>query len=150
MPRPSTIHQKSLQWRHNERDGVSNHQPHDDLLYRLFRRRSKKTSKLRVIGLCAGNSSVTGEFPAQRASHTENVFHLMTSSYIHLFCLVSWYFILLNETFLSKYKPFRCETKLTYRLLMRWFLGSPSLQGPWYWLFKVNSSLPFTGTGTIF
>ena len=31
-----------LQWRHNERDGVSNHQPHDCLLHRLFRRRSKK------------------------------------------------------------------------------------------------------------
>ena len=29
-----------LQWRHNERDGVSNPQPHDCLLNRLFRRRS--------------------------------------------------------------------------------------------------------------
>ena len=28
---------KSLQWRHNERDGVSNHQPHDCLLNRLFK-----------------------------------------------------------------------------------------------------------------
>ena len=27
----------------------------------------KKTSKLRVTGLCEGNSPVTGEFPAQRA-----------------------------------------------------------------------------------
>ena len=32
----------SLQWRHNEYDGVSNHQLHDCLLKRLFRRRSKK------------------------------------------------------------------------------------------------------------
>ena len=39
----------------------------------LFRRRSKKTSKLRVIGLCVGNSPVTGEFPAQMASKAENV-----------------------------------------------------------------------------
>ena len=38
-----------------------------------MRRRSKKTSKLRVPGLCAGNSPVTGEFPAQRASKAENV-----------------------------------------------------------------------------
>ena len=37
------------------------------------RRRSKKTSKLRVIGLCEGNSPVTGEFPAQRASNAEIV-----------------------------------------------------------------------------
>ena len=44
----------SVRWRHNGRYGVSNHQPHDCLLNRLFRRRSKKTSKLRVTGLCAG------------------------------------------------------------------------------------------------
>ena len=34
--------QNSLQWRHNGRDSVSNHQPHDCLLNRLFRHRSKK------------------------------------------------------------------------------------------------------------
>ena len=62
-----------LQWRHNERDGVSNHQPLDCLLNRLLRRRSKKTSKLRVTGLCAGNLPGTGEFPAQMASNAENV-----------------------------------------------------------------------------
>ena len=85
-----------LQWRQIERDGVSNHQPHRclrDRLFsrrskktskpcitglcegnspdRLFRRRSKKTSKPRIIGLCEGNSPVTGEFPAQRASNAE-------------------------------------------------------------------------------
>ena len=63
----------SLQWRRNEHDSVSNHQPHDCLLKRLFGRRSKKTSKLRVTGLYAGNSPGTGEFPAQRASNAENV-----------------------------------------------------------------------------
>ena len=41
----------SLQWRHNERDGVSNLKPHECLLSRLFGRWSKKTSKLRVTGL---------------------------------------------------------------------------------------------------
>ena len=46
-----TIGPVSLQWRHNGRDGVSNHQPHDCLLNRLFSRRSKETSKLRVTGL---------------------------------------------------------------------------------------------------
>ena len=48
----------SLKRRHNGRDSVPNHKPHDYLLRRLFRRRSKKTSKLRVTGLCAGNSPV--------------------------------------------------------------------------------------------
>ena len=53
------------QWRHNGRDGVLNHQPHDRLLNRLFRLRSTKTSKLGVNALCAANSPVTGEFPAR-------------------------------------------------------------------------------------
>ena len=64
---------QTLQWRHNGRDSVSNHQRHDCLLNRSFRRRSKKTPKLRVTGLCAGNSPGTGEVPAQRASNAENV-----------------------------------------------------------------------------
>ena len=42
-----------------------------------------KKSKLRVTGLCAVNSPVTGEFPAQMASNAENVsigwrHHIMT------------------------------------------------------------------------
>ena len=49
---------RPLRWRHKELDGVSNHQPRHCLLKRLFRLRSKKTSKLRVTGLCAGNSPV--------------------------------------------------------------------------------------------
>ena len=69
----ATCMSASLRWRHNERDSVSNHQPHDCLLSRLFRRRSKKTSKLCVTGLCVGNSPGTGEFPAQLASYAENV-----------------------------------------------------------------------------
>ena len=64
---------QALQWRHNGCDSVSNHQPHDCLLNLLFRRRSKKTSKLRVTGLCAWNSLVTGEVPAQMDSYAENV-----------------------------------------------------------------------------
>ena len=64
---------ESLLWRHNGCDSVSNHQHHDCLFNPLIRRRSKKTSKLRVTGLCAGNSPETGEFPAQMASNAENV-----------------------------------------------------------------------------
>ena len=57
-----------LQWRHNESDGISNHRRLDCLFKPLFRRRSKKTPKLRVTGLCGGNIPVTGE----RASNAEN------------------------------------------------------------------------------
>ena len=63
----------SLQWRHNERDGISNHRRLDCVFNRMFRRRSKKTSKLRVTGLCERNSPVTGEFTAQKASNAKNV-----------------------------------------------------------------------------
>ena len=63
----------TLHWRHRDHDGLSNHQPHDCLINGLFGRRSKKTSKLRVTGLCAGKSPGTGEIPAQMASNAENV-----------------------------------------------------------------------------
>ena len=56
----------TLPWRHNDHDGVSNHQPHGCLLNRLFRCRSKKTSKLRVTGLCVGNSPGPVNSPHKR------------------------------------------------------------------------------------
>ena len=58
---------KTSHWRHNGHGGVSNHQPHDCLLNGLFRRISKKTSKLRVTGLCEARIG------AQMASNAENV-----------------------------------------------------------------------------
>ena len=85
-------HDLSLRWRHNGHHGVSNHQHHQCLLNRLFRRRSKITSKLRVTGLCAGNSPVTGEF-LQRGK----CFHLMTSSWI--VALLAVYDILIPSQF---------------------------------------------------
>ena len=83
----------SLKLRHNGHDSVSNHQPHDCLLNRLFRRRSKKISKLRVTGLRAGKSPETGEFPAQMASYAENVstlwrHHVGTGRENYLCCLI--------------------------------------------------------------
>ena len=83
----------TLQWRHNGRDGVSNHQPHHCLLKRLFRRRSKKTSKLRITGLCAGNSPVTVEFPTQIVfprwwlkHYTDVIMSAMASNHRRLGC----------------------------------------------------------------
>ena len=64
---------KTLQLRHKERNGVSNHLRLVCLLNCWSRRRSNKTSKLRVTGLRAGNSPVTGEFPAQKTSNAEDV-----------------------------------------------------------------------------
>ena len=70
-----------LQWRHDERDGVSNHQPHDCLLNRLFRCRSKKTSKLRVTGLCGAIHRCPVNSFTQRACNVKKCFLLMTSSF---------------------------------------------------------------------
>ena len=62
----------SLHWRHNDHDGVLNHQPHGCLLNLLFQRRSKKNIKVpRHWPLC-GEFTVAGEFPAQRDSDVEN------------------------------------------------------------------------------
>ena len=71
----------SLRWRHNERDGVSNDRCLDGLLNRLFWRRSTKTSKLRVTGLCAGISPVTDRWIPLNNEQRGKCFHLMTLSY---------------------------------------------------------------------
>ena len=63
----------SLQWCHNERDGFSDHRRLYCLLNCLFRRGSKKASKLRVTGLCEGNPSVTGGF-SHKGSVTRKMF----------------------------------------------------------------------------
>ena len=98
----------TLQWRHNGHDSVSNHQPDDCVLNRLFRRRSKKTTKLRVTGLCAGNSPGTSEFPSQMASNAENVSiwwrhhelqqcHIIGWVVMYLISLADWSFVQLSS-----------------------------------------------------
>ena len=74
-PLPGHKLNQTLLWCHNGRDGISisNHQPHDCLLNRVFRCRSKKTSKFSVTGLYAVNSSETGEFPAKMAHSAKNI-----------------------------------------------------------------------------
>ena len=49
----------------SKRDGVWNHRHLDCLLNRLFMCRSKKSPKLRIIGLWAGNSPMTDVFPSK-------------------------------------------------------------------------------------
>ena len=82
----------TLRWRHNGRDGVSNHQPHNCLLNRLFRRRSKKISKFRVTGLCVENS------PGMPISLTTlgNVQHLSSKNLFRHYSnhtITNWHFL---------------------------------------------------------
>ena len=62
-----------FQWCRNERNGVSNHRRLGCLLKHLFRRRLKKTPKLRVIGLCEGTAPVTAGFPSEMANNAETI-----------------------------------------------------------------------------
>ena len=104
-----------LLWRHNGRDSVSNHQPHDCLLNRLFRRRSKYTSKLRVTGLCAGNSPGTGEFPAQMASNAANVSIWWRHHDRYTYWLVDFHFAWV------KLHAFTYLSRSFYLIYVKWF-----------------------------
>ena len=61
-------------WRHNGGVGVLNHRCLDGLLKRLFRRRSKKRSKLRITGLCEGTLPMTSGFPSHKGPVTLKTF----------------------------------------------------------------------------
>ena len=119
----------TIRWCHYECDGISNHQAHNCLLKCLFRCGSKETSKLRVIGLCAGNSPVTGEFPTQRGSNAENVsiwwrHHVIIPS---IYLTISYDFFIISHHTISKTN---CSTNM-------WESG-------WRQTYAV-SSVPITG-----
>ena len=73
----------ALQWRHNKCDGVSNRKPHDYLLSRLFRRRSKENIQ------APRHWPLWGEFTGDcwtlrtKGQWRGKCFHLMTSSWPH-------------------------------------------------------------------
>ena len=68
------------QWRHNGRDDVSNHQPHDCLLNRIFRHRWKKHQS--SASLAFGKFSGDRLLPRTKGQWRGKCFHLMTSSWI--------------------------------------------------------------------
>ena len=108
---------ESLHWRHNDHDSVSNHQPHGCLLNRLFRRRSKKTPKLRVTGLCVGNSPGPVNSP-HKGPVTRKMFLFDDVIMIHLYKYV---FIAEYNGFLHMLHLIDSETWKKYRCL--WFKG---------------------------
>ena len=114
---PGILHHYScyapLQWRHDGLNGVSNHQPHDC----LRRHRPKKTSKLSITGLFEGNSPVTNEFPAQRASNAENAsiwWHHHAPSYFGYRCQTWW-----------------CHQMETFSALLAFCEGKSPFTGQW-------------------
>ena len=93
----------------------------------------KKTSKLRVTGLCEGNSSVTGEFPAQRASVAVNV--SITWRHHGRFCLHHIYQCLLLQKVLILLANLKLYIMLTNRVHTRYFTIKLSIYRIYYrWL----------------
>ena len=120
---------RALQWRHNEDDGVSNYRRLNCFLNRFFMCRSKKTSKLRVTGLFAGNLPVTGEFHAQMASNAENV-AIWWRHHGTYFCILIQPWIQCQSLWACSDKPYTdpglplAGSILSYRARMRHYLVS--------------------------
>ena len=76
---------------------------------RLCRRRSKKISKLRDNGLGAGNSPLTGEFPAQSANYAE-MFPSWTSSWMSWISGMTFHIsmsVTVNHTAITRLRSYR-------------------------------------------
>ena len=121
----------SLQWRHNDHDSVSNHQPHGCLLNRLFRRRSKKTSKLRVTGLCVGNSPGPVNSPhkgpvTRKMFPFDDVFMLLETRRAQR-AETKWY-----KTDKKKSQFCSCKTSRDLILLI-WLINAPNFIYPSIW-----------------
>ena len=127
----------SLQWRHNGRESVSNHQPHD--FYSIVYSDADQRKHQRSASLAfAGNSPGTGEFPAQMASYVENVsiwwrlhgncahFILLRRIFVCLFCIFDgrqlsshtllWYLCGLSKFQLLKRRLLNKKTYVFLRL----------------------------------
>ena len=73
--------QEHVTWRHNERDGVSNHQPHDCLLNLLFKAQSKENIQATRHWLLWGEFTGDRWIPRTKGRQHGKCFHLMTSSW---------------------------------------------------------------------
>ena len=123
-----------LEWRHDERNGVSNFRRFEFLRNRLLRRRSKKISKLCVTGLCEGNSPMTCGFPSQRASIAEKVsnwwrHHMNPPSVLPIY--LTWSSPLLQMVeYETQHKPWRHS--LFYSLFLKRLMMSGRFNFTWW------------------
>ena len=85
----------------------------------------RKHLRLCVIGLCEGNSPVTGEFPAQRASNAENV-------------SISW-----KQSCVELLLEYSMRIRWIQWLLISWRFASPGNQQQWHLLCRANESMFF-------
>ena len=92
-----------LQWRYNGHDGVPNHQHHDCILNRLFRRRSK-IKVPRHWPLC-GEFTGDRRIPRTKGQWRGKCFHLMTSTWLQasipMAAIKLWMWLLIPLSFPS-------------------------------------------------
>ena len=149
----------SLRWRHNGRDSASNHQPHECLLNRLIRRRSKKTSNSTSLAFVwvihRGPVNSPHKWPV-----TRKCFHLMTpscsftspgddaldlltfSSYKKPQELLKW---ITNLSDRYTHKAVTCKGNNIHRCFVRYMLLNSLRTFPcvtWWECFRIPVSLP--------
>ena len=131
------IHIKTLQWRHSERDGVSNHQHPNCLLNRLFRRKSKKHQSFASLAYVRGihrwpmNSPHKGPVTRKMVSFDDVI--MKTRICISSCCTVQWLltFVRFQDTLLLTLIDFSASMDKWLYPLQRvgWnYLSIPKLQ----------------------
>ena len=89
---PITLPGIALQWSHNERDGISNHQPYDCLLNGLFRRGSEKhqssASMAFVGGIHRSNSRHKGRVTPKMLPFDTVIMGKIMATHIHCSMLI--------------------------------------------------------------
>ena len=120
----------TLHWRHNDHDGVSNHQPHGCLLKGSFRRRIKKTSKLRVTGLCAVNSpgpvNSSHKGPVTRKMFPSDDVIMQKCNNSHLRQSI-WKYVYKNRSFCFDFSMLKNEIALTFLSVWAWCIAALTL-----------------------
>ena len=82
----------------------------------VYSGRSKKTSKLHVTGLCARNSPVTGEFPAQMTSNAKYVWWRHDG-----FCSFHVYWYWWPSPTQSSFNMLKCVKKVLSHIPRDWY-----------------------------
>ena len=93
----------TLQWRHNERDGVSSHLRINCLLNCWLRRRSNETSKLRVTGLCVWEIQRWPVKNPHKRPVTRKCFHFMMSPWRNVVLLLVCKNVVVNQSCRTRY-----------------------------------------------
>ena len=134
----------ALQWHHNEHNGVSNHQPHDCLLNRLFKRRSKKISKLCVTGLCEGIHRWPGNSP-HKGPVTRKIlpFDDVIMVYGYHYSRIKWALWLLNLSATRMLFQHSLQRNYQSSALQVLCEGNPSVTGGFRWQRASNADRVF-------